>query len=135
MPVNLKKDDMGDVIKDFYKSDAPQFKGKSKKKRRQMAIAAKLNAESVKVAEGTLSNVIGVVKKYASKKKKPAHKYPEGTKYKDPADAAKKKLKVRAQKEVGIFPDPADESPELSSSYKKKHNIKDWLHNSKNLVE
>ena len=32
MPVNLKKDDMGDVVKDFYKSDAPQFKGKSKKK-------------------------------------------------------------------------------------------------------
>ena len=37
---------MGDVIKDFYKSDAPQFKGKSKKKRREMAIAAKLSAES-----------------------------------------------------------------------------------------
>jgi len=37
--------DMADVIKDFYKSDAPQFKGKSKKKRRQMAIAAKLNTE------------------------------------------------------------------------------------------
>ena len=32
MPLNLKKDDMGDVIKDFYKSDAPQFKGKSKEK-------------------------------------------------------------------------------------------------------
>ena len=36
---------MGDVIKDFYNSDAPQFKGKSKKKRREMAIAAKLSAE------------------------------------------------------------------------------------------
>ena len=36
---------MGDTIKDFYKSDAPQFKGKSKKKRRQMAIAAKLSAD------------------------------------------------------------------------------------------
>jgi len=47
MPVDLKKDDMGDVVKDFYKSDAPQFKGKSKKKRREMAIAAKLSAESV----------------------------------------------------------------------------------------
>ena len=46
MPVDLKKDDMGDVITDFYKSDAPQFKGKSKKKRREMAIAAKLSAES-----------------------------------------------------------------------------------------
>ena len=38
---------MGDVIKDFYASDAPQFKGKSKKKRRQMAIAAKLSMESI----------------------------------------------------------------------------------------
>ena len=48
--VNEKIEDMsmGDTIKDFYKSDAPQFKGKSKKKRREMAIAAKLSAsESV----------------------------------------------------------------------------------------
>jgi len=45
MPVDLKKDSMGDVIKDFYKSDAPQFRGRSKAKRRQMAIAAKLEAE------------------------------------------------------------------------------------------
>jgi len=52
MPLNLKKDDMGDVIKDFYKSDAPQFKGKSKEKRRQMAIAAKLEAERGPVKEG-----------------------------------------------------------------------------------
>ena len=43
--LNLKKADMGDVVKDFYKSDAAQFKGKSKEKRRQMAIAAKLTAE------------------------------------------------------------------------------------------
>ena len=38
-----KRTPMGDVIDDFYKSDAPQFKGKSKAKRRQMAIAAKLS--------------------------------------------------------------------------------------------
>ncbi len=36
---------MGDVVKDFYKSDAPQFKGKSKAKKRQMAIAAKLSLD------------------------------------------------------------------------------------------
>ena len=42
--LNLKKTDMGDVVKDFYDSDAPQFKGKSKEKRREMAIAAKLSA-------------------------------------------------------------------------------------------
>lgn len=38
-----KRTPMGDVIDDFQKSDAPQFKGKSKAKRRQMAIAAKLS--------------------------------------------------------------------------------------------
>jgi hypothetical protein len=43
--MNLAKAKMGDVIKDFYKSKAPQFKGVSKEKRRQMAVAAKLTAE------------------------------------------------------------------------------------------
>ena len=38
-----KSTPMGKVIDDFYKSDAPQFKGKSKAKKRQMAIAAKLS--------------------------------------------------------------------------------------------
>jgi hypothetical protein len=39
------KTPMGKYIKDFQKSDAPQFKGKSQDKRRVMAIAAKLTAE------------------------------------------------------------------------------------------
>jgi hypothetical protein len=39
------KTPMGTYIKDFKKSDAPQFKGKSQDKRRVMAIAAKLSAE------------------------------------------------------------------------------------------
>jgi hypothetical protein len=39
------KTPMGKYIKDFSKSDAPQFKGKSQEKRRVMAIAAKLTAE------------------------------------------------------------------------------------------
>jgi len=43
--LNLKKAEMGEVIKDFYKSKAPQFKGRSKEKRREMAVAAKLTAE------------------------------------------------------------------------------------------
>jgi hypothetical protein len=43
--INIAKTKMGDVIKDFQDSDAPQFKGKSKEKRRQMAIAAKLEAD------------------------------------------------------------------------------------------
>lgn len=39
------KTPMGKFIKDFTKSNAPQFKGKSQAKRRVMAIAAKLTAE------------------------------------------------------------------------------------------
>ena len=52
--LNPKKHDAGDYVKDFQKSKAPQFKGKSKKKKREMAIAAYLdakeeNAENIKV--------------------------------------------------------------------------------------
>ena len=43
--MDMAKADMGDVIKDFKKSDAPQFAGKSDEKRREMAIAAKLQAD------------------------------------------------------------------------------------------
>ena len=42
MPLT-KKSDAGDYVDDFTKSKAPQFKGKSKKKKRQMAIAAYLS--------------------------------------------------------------------------------------------
>ena len=48
----LGKDaDLGDHIEDFQKSDAPQFKGKSKKKINQMAQAAFLNKEEIKISE------------------------------------------------------------------------------------
>ena len=46
MGEKLDKDaDAGDYVKDFQKSDAPQFKGKSKKKKQKMAIAAYLDAQ------------------------------------------------------------------------------------------
>ena len=45
MPLG-KKADAGDYVDDFKKSKAPQFKGKSKKKRRQMAIAAYLSSKN-----------------------------------------------------------------------------------------
>ena len=45
----LGKDaDAGDYIDDFMKSDAPQFKGKSDKKKKDMAIAAYLDAKDKK---------------------------------------------------------------------------------------
>ena len=43
-----KNADMGDYIDDFQKSDAPQFKGASKEKRREMAIAAFLDQKDKK---------------------------------------------------------------------------------------
>ena len=43
MPLR-KNTPMSTYIKDFEKSDAPQFKGKSKEKRKEMAVAAKLQA-------------------------------------------------------------------------------------------
>ena len=45
LPANA---DMGDYIDDFEKSDAPQFKGKSKEKRKEMAIAAYLAKNEMK---------------------------------------------------------------------------------------
>ena len=55
----LKKDaTAGDYVKDFRKSKAPQFKGKSKDKRHQMAIAAYLdkrdNQKEAKLAGNNL---------------------------------------------------------------------------------
>jgi hypothetical protein len=47
-----KNSKIGDYIKDFYKSDAPQFKGKSKDERRKMAIAAYLNEKKGKDLTG-----------------------------------------------------------------------------------
>jgi hypothetical protein len=55
---------MEKYIKDFEKSDAPQFKGKSKDKRIQMAVAAKLQAmgkKKMEEAKGTLCGRCGHV--------------------------------------------------------------------------
>ena len=52
--LNVAKAKMGDVIKDFQDSDAPQFKGKSDEKRREMAIAAKLSTEETEQTDEEL---------------------------------------------------------------------------------
>ena len=41
-----KKNDVGDYVDDFNKSDAKQFKGKSDKKKKQMAVAAYLSKQN-----------------------------------------------------------------------------------------
>ena len=47
--IDIEKSSMKDVIKDFQKSDAPQFKGKSDKKKKEMAVAAKLSKEEIEI--------------------------------------------------------------------------------------
>ena len=84
--MDLKKADMGDVVKDFYKSDAPQFKGRSKEKRREMAIAAKLTAEKGKLPEDYSANpaqqaAIAIAKKERKQDLKVAKKRMKDGKY------------------------------------------------------
>lgn len=72
--LDMKKADMGEVIKDFRKSDAPQFKGKSKEKKREMAIAAKLSAED-DVNEGNCMDKAPSIKDAKPAKKTNVKKY------------------------------------------------------------
>ncbi len=48
----------GDYIKDFRKSDAPQFKGKSEKQRDKMAVAAYLDSKKEGIDEASLGHVV-----------------------------------------------------------------------------
>ena len=57
MPLG-KNADAGDYIDDFKKSKAPQFKGKSDKKKRQMAVAAFLSARDKKKKESVEEKVV-----------------------------------------------------------------------------
>ena len=57
MPLG-KNADAGDYVKDFQKSDAPQFKGKSKEKRHKMAIAAFLDSRKKKKEESVQEKVV-----------------------------------------------------------------------------
>ena len=103
MPLT-KKSDAGDYVDDFKKSKAPQFKGKSKKKRDQMAIAAYLAKKDEVV------NLVRELLKEADPKKGTGKK-PKGSgrrlytdenpkdtvsiKYKTPADARATVAKVK----------------------------------------
>ena len=72
--INMARAKMGDVIKDFQQSDAPQFKGKSQEKRRQMAIAAKMAAEEVELEEGRMKEIAMDMETLGDKEFKAKHK-------------------------------------------------------------
>ena len=57
-----KSDDMGKWISDFLDSDAPQFKGKSKEKKMQMAKAAYYAAQKEGVMQPNGTDKVGRIK-------------------------------------------------------------------------
>jgi hypothetical protein len=72
--IDVKRASMGTVIKDFQKSDAPQFAGKSDEKRREMAIAAKLAKEEVELEEGRMKDLAMDMETLGDKEFKTKHK-------------------------------------------------------------
>lgn len=83
---------MSTYIKDFEKSDAPQFKGKSKDKRREMAIAAKLQASGKKKMDEMDSNdpILMKLRAAAHKRSLPKPEPSEPSKANKNADKIKK---------------------------------------------
>ena len=76
MPLKVS-DGMGAWIKDFQKSDAPQFKGRSKDERRDQAIAAYLSAKRGPQNESTHYDYDKSVEKDIKKKNKSMRKASE----------------------------------------------------------
>ena len=97
----LGKDaDMGDYIDDFKKSDSPQFKGRSEKKRKEMAIAAYLSKqrEETELDEGKMKKgdtVIVLSGPHKGVKHKIIHDFGDGTYNVSPIDLSAKQIKYR----------------------------------------
>ena len=124
--LDATKDSIGDYVKDFKKSDAPQFKGKSSTKRRQMAVAAYLGSKR-RDGERKLGEEI----KYDATMGAMDWGTPEGTEYmKDvtPGEESKKKKKVKEETEAGetkaeYRKDNAEDAPELGDYALTKQDI------------
>ena len=132
--LDATKNSIGDYVKDFKKSDAPQFKGRSSSKRRQMAIAAYLGSKR-RDGERKLGESI----KYNSDMGAMDWGTPEGTEYmKDVTPGEKKKKKVREETEAGetkaeYRKDNAEDAPELGDYALTKSDILDLEHEADNL--
>ena len=124
--LDATKDSIGDYVKDFKKSDAPQFKGKSSAKRRQMAVAAYLGSKR-RDGERKLGEEI----KYDATMGAMDWGTPEGTEYmKDvtPGEKSKTKKKVKEETEAGetkaeYRKDNAEKAPELGDYALTKQDI------------
>ena len=102
--------DMGDYIDDFKKSDSPQFKGKSEKKRKEMAIAAYMSKQREETELDELSKKL--LKRYSDKASKDIDKrFADAKTEKDREKLAKRlrgyakgTLKYRDKKEYVNYP-------------------------------
>lgn len=111
MPLG-KNADAGDYVKDFQKSDAPQFKGKSKEKRRKMAIAAYLDSKDKK--ESTMKS-FDDIRAELNEAKNPAQQA---------AIAIAKKEKGEEPKEEGKKMDSAAMAKAMAAFKKKGGKVK-----------
>ena len=147
--LDATKNSIGDYVKDFKKSDAPQFKGASKSKRRQMAIAAYLSSKrrdgERKLGEEIKYNSAMGVMDWGTpagtdymKDVTPGQKNPKEDPVKPLEQSTLKKLNVkdeyvREETEAGetkaeYRKDNAEEAPELGDYALTKQDIKELEH-------
>ena len=147
--LDATKNSIGDYVRDFKKSDAPQFKGASKSKRRQMAIAAYLGSKrrdgERKLGEEIKYNSAMGVMDWGTpagtdymKDVTPGQKNPKEDPVKPLEQSTLKKLNVkdeyvREETEAGetkaeYRKDNADEAPELGDYALTKQDIKELEH-------
>ena len=131
-----RKNSIGDYIKDFKKSDAPQFKGRGESKRKQMAVAAYLKS---KRRDG--ERALGEDIKYDSNMGAMDWGTPEGTEYMKDVTPGEKKKKSKSIKESGAAhetkaeyrKDNAEDAPELGDYAFSKQDIKELEYEADNL--
>lgn len=123
----LSKDaDASEWIADFIKSDAPQFKGKSKKERIKMALGAYYAAQKKEDLDEAAGFLFSFQNKYSGKVRK--------IKAKDEADAIKRMEKVHPpeeghnaaewyKKHYKIFKEPIREDIELDEDLEESVNL------------
>ena len=123
--LDATKNSIGDYVKDFSKSDAPQFKGRSSSKRRQMAVASYLKS---KRRDG--ERALGETIKYNSDMGAMDWGTPAGTDYmkdvtpgqKNPKEAPIKPLEqstLRALNVRDVYTKEETEAGETKAEYRK----------------
>ena len=122
--IDIEKSDIKDVIKDFQSSDAPQFKGKSDKKKKEMAIAAKLSKEEFEIDEST-KEYAKSLEKIANDRTLKSLSKSERENLKKIADLlAKEEVEIKSFSEFDLLGEASKLPPHLAKFFDKKGNLK-----------